>query len=271
MAGLFPDDAVIRRVGGESILLLGGGRALLMQLAHPQVAAGVADHSGFESDPFGRLRRTLDATYTMVFGTPEQARAAAAGINAVHRRVTGPGYRASDPELLLWVHATLVDTALRVLGRFLRPLADSRQPDLQEEELVEREPAARPLGLLGSAGAVQGDERVEAEWQPLARPQRCGKRVAEVPCVRQRALDQRPQTRGRHLLARGVHGRKVRGRGRAVQVVRADVELAPALRFPDRRQWELWASGDRKMCGAFAHERRQASCYPSDLPYISAR
>ena len=123
VTGLFPEDAVIRQVSSEAILLLGGGRALLMQLAHPQVAAGVADHSGFEADPFGRLRRTLEATYTIVFGTTDEADLVARQLWAVHERVTGPGYRANDPELLMWVHATLVDTALRIHSRFLRPLS----------------------------------------------------------------------------------------------------------------------------------------------------
>lgn len=120
---LFPRDAVIRRVDSEGILLLGGGRALLMQLAHPAVAQGVADHSDFRANPFRRLQRTLEASYTIVFGSEEQARATAAAVHAVHERVTGAGYRANDPELLLWVHATLVDTALRVHARFLRPLS----------------------------------------------------------------------------------------------------------------------------------------------------
>src|SRR5258707_6217459 len=91
-AGLFPPDAVVRRVDAEAILLLGGGRALLMQLAHPQVAAGVAEHSGFASDPFSRLRPTLDATFTIVFGTAEQAAKNAAALPAVHDRVVGEGY-----------------------------------------------------------------------------------------------------------------------------------------------------------------------------------
>src|SRR5438477_3387872 len=99
MAGLFPRHAIIRQVNGEGVLLLGGGRALLMQLAHPSVAAGVGDHSDFRADPFTRLRRTLEASYTMVFGTEEEARRVAAGIRAVHDRVVGPGYSANDPEL----------------------------------------------------------------------------------------------------------------------------------------------------------------------------
>jgi uncharacterized protein (DUF2236 family) len=119
---LFSPGDVIRRVDGETLLLLGGGRALLMQLAHPAVAAAVDEHSDFRHDAFGRLRRTLEVTTTRVFGTTAEAAAAAEALAAVHRRVRGDGYRADDPDLLLWVHATLVDTALRIHRRFLRPL-----------------------------------------------------------------------------------------------------------------------------------------------------
>src|SRR6476661_2280383 len=107
MSSLFPEDAVIRRVGREGALVMGGGRALLMQLAHPSVAQGVAEHSDFEADPMARLRGTLEATYTIVFGTDEAAARTAASVHAVHDRVTGAGYRANDPELLCWVNATL--------------------------------------------------------------------------------------------------------------------------------------------------------------------
>ena len=147
MGGLFADDAVIRRVSGETILLLGGGRALLMQLAHPQVAAGVADHSGFEADPFGRLRRTLEAAYTVVHGTEEDADLVARQLWAVHERVTGPGYRANDPELLMWVHATLVDTALRVHARFLGPLSAADSERYYAESMRVAEVLGVPLDV----------------------------------------------------------------------------------------------------------------------------
>jgi uncharacterized protein (DUF2236 family) len=114
---------MVRRVDKEAVLVLGGGRALLMQLAHPMVARGVAEHSGFEADPWSRLVRTLQAGYTIVFGTREEAEQTAAVVHAVHQRVTGDGYEANDPALLMWVHATLVDTALRVHTRFLGPLS----------------------------------------------------------------------------------------------------------------------------------------------------
>jgi len=147
MAGFFPPDAVVRRVDGEAVLLLGGGRALLMQLAHPLVARGVTEHSGFESNPFARLQRTLDAVTTIVFGTENEARQVAAVVHAVHERVTGEGYRANDPELLLWVHATLVDTALRVHARFLRTLSDEDASRYYEESTIIAEVLGVPRSL----------------------------------------------------------------------------------------------------------------------------
>lgn len=135
--GLYPPDAVIRRVSAEGVLLLGGGRALLMQLAHPSVAEGVASHSDFRTDPFARLRRTLEASYTMVFGTREEAERTAAAIRAVHERVTGPGYAANDPALVLWVHATLVDTAVRVYERFVRPMSAAEHDEYYEQSMLQ--------------------------------------------------------------------------------------------------------------------------------------
>lgn len=140
---LFPADAVVRRVDGERVLLLGGGRALLMQLAHPLVARGVAEHSGFKADPFARLRRTLNAAFLMTFGSVETAERTAASVRAVHERVRGEGYSANDPELVMWVHATLVDTALRVHGRFLGGLS----PDDAERYYQESKRKAELLGV----------------------------------------------------------------------------------------------------------------------------
>lgn len=143
MTGIVPPDGIARRVDSELVLLLGGGRAVLMQLAHPDVAAAVADHSDFRSDALDRLRRTLAAVSTMEFGTETQAREVAEGLRAVHERVVGPGYRATDPVLQLWVHATLVDTALRTYSRFFRPLT----PDEAERYYQETALVAEVLGV----------------------------------------------------------------------------------------------------------------------------
>jgi len=119
----FRDDAMVRRIHGEGILLLGGGRALLMQIAHPDVARGVAEHSRFREERFGRLLRTLRPMFAITFGTRDQALAAVSSINRIHDDVAGPGYRASDPTLLLWVLATLIDTGIVMHERFVRRLA----------------------------------------------------------------------------------------------------------------------------------------------------
>ena len=130
--GLFGPDSVAWRVNGEGVLLLGGPGALLMQIAHPSVAAGVADHSDFPAEPYERLWRTMDAMLRVSFGDSEQSRDAAEQVTGVHRRVAGrrrdgERYRALDPDLLLWVHATLVDSALVVYRRFFRPLSLDRE------------------------------------------------------------------------------------------------------------------------------------------------
>jgi uncharacterized protein (DUF2236 family) len=118
------------RVNGEGVLILGGPRALLMQIAHPAVAAAVAAHSDFPADPFARLWRTLDSMLAISFGDSRQYRRAAGQVTAVHGRVegrTGEGrdYRATDPELLLWVHATLVDSGLVSYRKFFGGLTDT--------------------------------------------------------------------------------------------------------------------------------------------------
>jgi len=140
---MFPPGSTIRRVDGESVLLLGGPRALLMQLAHPAVAKAVDEHSDFERDPFARLRRTLDMTSALVFGSDGEAARSVASIRAVHGRVVGDGYRADDPELLLWVHATLVDTALHVHRVFLRRLSRREAEEFYEQSTA----VAVALGL----------------------------------------------------------------------------------------------------------------------------
>jgi uncharacterized protein (DUF2236 family) len=134
--GRFAPGSTIRRVDGEAVLLLGGPRALLLQLAHPAVAQAVAEHSDFASDPFTRLRRTLEATRAIVFGDDAEAAAAVEAVRRVHARVVGDGYRADDPDLLLWVHAALVDTALVVHRVFLRRLPDREAEEYYEQSTV---------------------------------------------------------------------------------------------------------------------------------------
>lgn len=135
--GLFGPGSAAWRLGRERLLLAGGPAALLLQVAHPLVAAGVAGHSDFTHDPLRRLRGTLNATLTVTFGDSGQVRAAVAAVARRHGPVrgrlatssgtfaAGTAYRADDPELALWVHATLVWTAVTVTDTLLGPVPPS--------------------------------------------------------------------------------------------------------------------------------------------------
>ena len=136
MSGLFARDSVIRRVNQEPAIMFGSGRALLLQLAHPAVAHGVADHSDFQHNPFKRLLGTLEATYAVVMGSTELAQGVGGRIARIHDYVTGPTYRANDVENLLWVHATLMDSALTCYERLVRPLSPTDAETYYEEMAV---------------------------------------------------------------------------------------------------------------------------------------
>jgi uncharacterized protein (DUF2236 family) len=133
----FPEGSVIRRVNIEPAIMFGAGRALLLQIAHPAVAQGVQDHSDFKQNPFKRLQGTLEATYAVVFGSSELADGVGRRIQHIHEYVTGPGYSANDPSNLLWVHATLMDTALRCYEELVEPLsAEDAETYYQEMKQV---------------------------------------------------------------------------------------------------------------------------------------
>lgn len=123
-AGIFGPGSVIWRIDREAAVFLGAGRALLLQLAHPWVAAAIAQHSRSLTDPIGRFHRTFSIVFTMVFGTTGQAFAAARRLHRRHTAISGTlgedvgafaagsPYCANDVAALRWVHATLADTAL---------------------------------------------------------------------------------------------------------------------------------------------------------------
>jgi uncharacterized protein (DUF2236 family) len=113
----FADDRPIRRVHGDVATFVGGLRALLLQSLHPLAMAGVAQHSDFRTDPWGRLQRTADFLAATTFGTVDEAEAAVARVKDVHRRVRGRAadgrpYAANDPHLLAWVHIAETDSFL---------------------------------------------------------------------------------------------------------------------------------------------------------------
>ena len=127
----FAEGRPIRRVHGDSSMFVGGIRALLLQSLHPLAMAGVAGHSGYRGDPWGRLQRTSYFLAITTFGRASDARAAVERVRVIHSRVSGTApdgraYAASDPHLLTWIHIAEADSFLRAHTRFgAQPLDQS--------------------------------------------------------------------------------------------------------------------------------------------------
>jgi len=143
---------------GDGRLLMAAGYALLLQVAHPIVGAGVSEHSQFRRDPWGRLLRTLDYSYTMVYGGPRAAGEMGRRIRAMHGRIRGRtpegrAYHALEPRAYAWVHATLAEAIVSAHARFGRPFsADERERFWSEWRTLGR--------LLGI-----GERELPADWE----------------------------------------------------------------------------------------------------------
>lgn len=142
--GWFGPESEAWRLDREAMLLLGAGpRALLLQIAHPSVAAGVAEHSDFRADPWRRLDGTLRSYLRLIYGTSAEARDEVRRLNALHRSVRGAGYTARDPVLSLWVHATLVESTIVAYDAWLEPLERDRAARFYRETV----PLGRAFGI----------------------------------------------------------------------------------------------------------------------------
>lgn len=171
--GLFGPASLRWRIDREALLFLGAGRALLLQLAHPWVAAAVAAHSRALTDPIGRFHGTFSTIFAMVFGDLDEGLAAARRLYRRHETITGPlpqggRYRANNRAALAWVQATLVDTALTSAGLLL-PLAEEERAGYYRESLrlarlFGLDPAAMPSDLEAFAAynaAMVGSDIIE--------------------------------------------------------------------------------------------------------------
>lgn len=166
--GVFGPDSVTWRIDREAVTFLGAGRALLLQLAHPWVAAAIAEHSKTLADPIGRFHRTFDIVFAMVFGSLDRAMLSSRQLHRRHGMIVGEmpeavgpfaagsRYCANDIPSLRWVHATLVETALMAHDLVLPPLA-----------VDERERYWTESRTFGALFGLTGDD-LPADWSGFA-------------------------------------------------------------------------------------------------------
>ena len=160
-----PGSHIVQRINSERVVVLGWSRAILLQVAHPLIAAGVVEHSAFRGGAMQaamRLHHTVSAMLSLMFGDAEQREAAVARIRAIHRTVrgalgadagrfpAGTRYSAEDPALLLWVHATLLDSTADIYQRLVGRLSQAELDALCVEAApllheLGGDPAATPL------------------------------------------------------------------------------------------------------------------------------
>lgn len=169
--GIHGPDSVTWRVHGDPSMALAGLRALLMQTAHPLAMAGVAQHSDFRVDPWGRLTRTAEYVAVTTYGTTREAERAGAKVRGIHGRLegvepeSGQAYRVADPDLLLWVHMVEVDSFLSTAVRSgLRLSGEERDRYYLEQ--------TRQAALVGlDAANVPGSARAAADYFRRVRPE----------------------------------------------------------------------------------------------------
>ena len=156
--GWFDEGSVIQRVHADSSMFIGGLRALLLQTLHPLAMAGVADHSDYQHDPWGRLQRTALFLAATTYGPSDVAEQAVERVRAVHEHVTGVApdgrpYAANDPHLLRWVHLAEVDSFLSAYRRYgAEPLSD----DDADEYVRQMAVIARALGVPAPPESTTG-------------------------------------------------------------------------------------------------------------------
>jgi uncharacterized protein (DUF2236 family) len=172
-------------------MYLAGVTAALLQLGHPKVAAGVADHSDFSEDPTGRFIRTFEIVDSIVFADLETALEAAMVVRRVHDWVTGEleedvgpfeageRYEANTEENLLWVHATLLDQSIQAYETFVGDLTDAQKEEYYQE--------AKVFGQLFGVSRERYPETLSDFWAYYERE------LEDTVAVGTRGMEQRDQ------------------------------------------------------------------------------
>ena len=208
--GYFGPGSASWQVHREVTVLFGGARAVLMQAAHPLVIAGARETGFYERNPWRRLQRTLVLTYTITFGTKAEAQVAADRINEVHERVhgvdevTGLPYDGLDPELLLYVHACLVDSALLFEEHTVGRLDDAGRQRFHEEQMLAAEMVRIPRDLIPPTVPELRAHLQRVYDSGILRVGASARRVAELFRDPPREAEWRPVLRGVSRLAFGT-------------------------------------------------------------------
>src|SRR3954462_7929054 len=178
--GYFTDDSMLRRIHRERAVALSGPRALLMQAPPPLAVSGSLPHSTAVDEPYDRLARTAEVMSTIGFGTREEADRATRRVRAMHRRVQGRSpraagsfpagtpYRADQPDLLMWVLFTLVDSALVVYQLYVERLSDDEQAAYWDDyKVVGRLFGLRPPDMPDTLADLREYKRAMLEGDAL--------------------------------------------------------------------------------------------------------
>ena len=256
-AGILGPGSIAWQIGGDVAVFLGGGRAALLQLAHPMVAYAIAQHSHTRADVAGRFRRTFRNVFAMVFGDLDDAFVAARRVHAIHSGIhgeisdavgrwpAGTPYHANDADVLRWVHATLVDTTLVVREQLDGPLPET----IKDGYVIEMNRFAQLFGIPDQLQPASHGAHAEYMRAMLA-----SDRLAVAPCARELA---------RFLVGRGAATQPSLGR---------IAESVTALLLPARltAEFELRATppATRLGLGAFGLVHRRI---PPGLRGIPAR
>ena len=238
--GILGPRSVAWQIGGDFAVFLGGGRAALLQLAHPMVAYAIDQHSHTRADVAGRFQRTFRHVFAMVFGDLDDAFFAARRVHAIHSRIhgaipervggwpAGTPYHANDADALRWVHATLIDTTLLVRERVDGPLPEA----IKDAYVTEMNRFAALFGVPPSLWP-----RSWVAHDAYMRTMLASDRIAVAPCARAMA---------RFLIGRGGSHQPPLGR---------IAESVTALMLPRHlaEQFELQSStrSARLVLGAF--------------------
>ncbi|QRN97675.1 DUF2236 domain-containing protein [Archangium violaceum] len=265
LEGIYGPDSMTWLIYREPVILLGGLRAILLQIAHPAVAHGVSQNSNFRGDLLGRARRTYTAMYQLVFGGLREATGAAKRVHSLHSRVYGSlpagagprgdgHYRANDPALQRWVLATLIDGAIQVFETFVRPLSIEEKRRYYQETLL----AAAQFGLLPEQVSPTLETFYEWYDQQLAGDTlRTGDTALELASL----LFNSPFTRGQldELLTAGLLPERWReayglawgpGEQRAWKLLKGTMRRAINLTPPTLRSVTAWHQAQMRLAQA---------------------